>query len=202
MFSAIDWTIVGLYIAITGIGHRLKGRQESTRDFSWVVATSLGMPSVPRLSRTTISAVTFIGVPAIAFAAGGNFTYLQLALGGIIARLLIARYLLPRYYEHEYYSPYDFMSDRLGPVVGRVTAGLFMVGGVLGQSVRVYATALVIELLTGWSMGQKHPRHRSLCHLVDLDGWRGSGYLDRLRAILRTGPRCNRRACCHPFDTA
>ena len=155
MFSAIDWTIVGLYIAITTwIGHRLKGRQESTHDFF------LGGRNIPwyavsaSIIATTISAVTFIGVPAIAFAVGGNFTYLQLALGGIIARLLIARYLLPRYYEQEYYSPYDFMSDRLGPVVGRVTAGLFMVGGVLGQSVRVYATALVIELLTGWSMGQ------------------------------------------------
>ena len=155
MFSPIDWTIVGLYIFITTwIGHRLKGRQESTRDFF------LGGREIPwyavsaSIVATTISAVTFIGVPAIAFAAGGNFTYLQLALGGIIARLLIARYLLPRYYEREYYSPYDFMSDRLGPVVGRVTAGLFMVGGVLGQSVRVYATALVIELLTGWSMGQ------------------------------------------------
>lgn len=155
MFSAIDWTIVGLYIVITTwIGHRLKGRQESTHDFF------LGGRSIPwyavsaSIIATTISAVTFIGVPAITFAAGGNFTYLQLALGGIIARLLIARYLLPRYYEQDYYSPYDFMSDRLGPVVGRVTAGLFMVGGVLGQSVRVYATALVIELLTGWSMGQ------------------------------------------------
>ena len=155
MFSAIDWTIVGLYIAITTwIGHRLKGRQESTHDFF------LGGRNIPwyavsaSIIATTISAVTFIGVPAIAFAAGGNFTYLQLALGGIIARLLIARYLLPRYYEHEYYSPYDFMSDRLGLWLDVCTAGLFMVGGVLGQSVRVYATALVIELLTGWSMGQ------------------------------------------------
>lgn len=155
MFSAIDWIIVSLYIVITTwIGHRLKGQQGSTRDFF------LGGQNIPwyavsaSIIATTISAVTFIGVPAISFAAGGNFTYLQLALGGIIARLLIARYLLPRYYEGDYYSPYDFMSDRLGPVVGRVTAGLFMIGGVLGQSVRVYATALVVELLTGWSMGQ------------------------------------------------
>ena len=155
MFSAIDWTIVGLYIVTTTwIGHRLKGQQESTHDFF------LGGRNIPwyavsaSIIATTISAVTFIGVPAITYAAGGNFTYFQLALGGIIARLLIARYLLPRYYEQAYYSPYDFMSDRLGPVVGRVTAGLFIVGGVLGQSVRVYATALVIELLTGWSMGQ------------------------------------------------
>ena len=30
---------------------------------------------------TEISAVTFIGVPAISFAVGGNLTYLQLGIG-------------------------------------------------------------------------------------------------------------------------
>lgn len=155
MFSALDWTIVATYIVITTwVGHRLKGQQESTRDFFLAGRNMPWYAVSASIIVTTISAVTFIGVPAIAYAAGGNFTYLQLALGGIIARLLIARYLLHGYYEREYYSPYDFMSDRLGPVVARVTAGLFLIGGVLGQSVRVYATALVIELLTGWSMGQ------------------------------------------------
>ena len=154
MFSTIDWTVVGLYIALTTwIGHRQKGLQQTTHDFF------LGGRNIPwyavsaSIIATTISAVTFIGVPAITYAAGGNFTYLQLALGGILARLLIAHFLLPRYFEGNYYSPYDFMSDRFGAVTGRITAGLFMIGGVLGQSVRVYATALVIELLTGWSMG-------------------------------------------------
>lgn len=155
MFSALDWTIVATYIVITTwVGHRLKGQQESTRDFFLAGRNMPWYAVSASIIVTTISAITFIGVPAIAYAAGGNFTYLQLALGGIIARLLIARYLLHGYYEREYYSPYDFMSDRLGPVVARVTAGLFLIGGVLGQSVRVYATALVIELLTGWSMGQ------------------------------------------------
>ena len=68
--------------------------------------------------------------------------------------MLIARYLIPRYYQADYYSPYDYMSDRLGAGIGRLTAGLFIVGGILGQSVRVYATALVFELLTGWSMAE------------------------------------------------
>ena len=66
--------------------------------------------------------------------------------------MLIARYLIPRYYEQEFYSPYDFMTDRLG-LISRLTAGMFILGGILGQSVGVFATALVLELLTGWSMG-------------------------------------------------
>ena len=154
-FSFLDWLIVVAYIVITTwIGHRLKGKQETTHDF-FLAGRQIPWYAVSAsIIATTISAVTFIGVPAIAFASGGNFTYLQLAIGGVIARLLIARYLIPRYYQHNYYSPYDYMSDRLGVDIGRLTAGLFVVGGILGQGVRVYATALVFELLSGWSMAE------------------------------------------------
>lgn len=154
MFSPIDWLIVGIYIGgTTWIGHKLKGQQETPHDFF------LGGRRIPwfavsaSIIATTISAVTFIGVPAFIYAAGGDFTYLQLAIGGIIAKLLIARLLIPRYYEQEYYSPYDYISQRLGATAGRLTAMMFILGGILGQSVRVYATALVLELLTGWTMG-------------------------------------------------
>ncbi|MCH7854778.1 MAG: hypothetical protein IIB76_10650, partial [Proteobacteria bacterium] len=153
MFGFWDWAVVAVYIiGTTLVGHRLKGRQKNTRDFF------LGGRSMPWYAvsastiATTISAVTFIGVPALVYAADGSFVYLQLALGGIIARILVARFLVPLYYEKEFYSPYDYMTDRLGPVVGRITAGMFFLGGILGQGVRVYATALVLELITGWGL--------------------------------------------------
>jgi SSS family transporter len=153
MFSILDWSIVAAYIiGTTLVGHRLKGKQHSTRDFflggrrvPWYAVTASTIA-------TTISAVTFIGVPALVYAAGGNFVYLQLAIGGVIARFLVARYLVPLYYEKEFYSPYEYMADRLGPVIGRVTAGMFFLGGILGQGVRVYATALVLQLITGWNL--------------------------------------------------
>ena len=153
MFGFWDWAIVAAYIGgTTLVGHRLKGRQHSTRDF-FLGGRSLPWYAVTASTiATTISAVTFIGVPAIVYATGGNFVYLQLAIGGIIARILVARYLVPLYYEKEFYSPYEYMEDRLGAVVGRITAGLFFLGGILGQGVRVYATALVLELITGWSL--------------------------------------------------
>ncbi len=155
MFSAWDWAIVAAYIlGTTAIGHRLRGQQQTTKDFflggrrlPWYAVTASTVA-------TTISAVTFIGVPAIVYAADGNFGYLQLAIGGVIARILVARFLVPLYYEKDFYSPYDYMTDRLGPVVGRVTAGMFILGGVLSQGVRVYATALVLELVTGWSLAE------------------------------------------------
>ena len=155
MFSAWDWIIVGAYVAgTTLVGHHLKGRQHTTRDFflggrnlPWYAVTASTIA-------TTISAITFIGVPALVYAADGNYVYLQLALGGIIARIIVARWLVPLYYEKEFYSPYEYMEDRLGPVVGRITAGMFFLGGILGQGVRVYATALVLELITGWNLAE------------------------------------------------
>ncbi|MEL7448318.1 MAG: sodium/solute symporter [Pseudomonadota bacterium] len=152
-FSAWDWLIVAGYIVgTTLVGHRLKGQQHTTRDFflggrqlPWYAVTASTIA-------TTISAITFIGVPAVVYAEGGNYAYLQLAIGGVIARIIVARLLVPLYYEKEFYSPYDYMADRLGPVVGRITAGMFLLGGVLGQGVRVYATALVLELVTGWNL--------------------------------------------------
>lgn len=153
MFEVWDWAVVGVYIlGTTLVGHNLKGKQKTTRDFflggrnlPWYAVTASTIA-------TTISAVTFIGVPALVYAADGSFVYLQLAIGGVIARILVARFLVPLYYEKEFYSPYDYMTDRLGSVIGRITAGMFFLGGILGQGVRVYATALVLELITGWSL--------------------------------------------------
>ena len=155
MFSVLDWIIVGAYVVgTTLVGHRLKGRQKTTRDFflggrdlPWFAVTASTIA-------TTISAITFIGVPALVYAAEGSYVYLQLALGGVIARIIVARWLVPLYYEKEFYSPYEYMEDRLGPVVGRITAGMFFLGGILGQGVRVYATALVLELVTGWELSE------------------------------------------------
>jgi SSS family solute:Na+ symporter len=153
LFGTWDWLIVGAYIVgTTAVGHYLKGKQHSTRDF-FLGGRSLPWYAVTASTiATTISAITFIGVPALVFAADGNFAYLQLAIGGVIARILVARFLVPLYYEKEFYSPYEYMEDRLGPVVGRITAGMFFLGGILGQGVRVYATALVLELITGWNL--------------------------------------------------
>jgi SSS family solute:Na+ symporter len=155
VFSFLDWSIVAAYIiGTTIVGHHLKGKQHTTRDFflggrnmPWYAVTASTIA-------TTISAVTFIGVPALVYADDGNFVYLQLALGGVIARILVAKYLVPLYYEKEFYSPYEYMADRLGAAVGRITAGMFFLGGILGQGVRVYATALVLELITGWSTAE------------------------------------------------
>jgi len=150
-FSTLDWGIVaGFLLLATLIGGPLAGRQSSIRDFF------LGGRKLPwfavcgSIIATEISAVTLISLPWVVFRPGGNVTYLQLGVFGmVLARMIIAWKLVPAYFEREIYSPYDYMGERLGAGVKSMVTALFAIGGVLAQSVRVLLTALVLELLIG-----------------------------------------------------
>ena len=149
-FGWIDWGIVALYMVFTTVlGERLSGKQSTIKDFF------LGGKSLPwwavtgSMIATEISALTFIGVPGGVYAAQGDWTYLQWGIGSIIARFAVGYWLVPLYYEKEIYSPYDFMGNRLGEGVRRLVTVLFSLGAVLGASVRVVVTAVILKAVTG-----------------------------------------------------
>ena len=149
-FGWIDWSIVVFYMVFTTIlGERLSGKQSTIKDFF------LGGKSLPwwavtgSMIATEISALTFIGVPGGVYAAQGDWSYLQWGVGSIIARFAVGYWLVPLYYEKEIYSPYDFMGNRLGEGVRRLVTGLFSLGAVLGASVRVVVTAVILKAVTG-----------------------------------------------------
>jgi len=149
-FTYWDWAVVvGYMVLTTWLGHKLSGKQANIKDFF------LGGKKLPWWSvsgsmiATEISALTFIGVPGAVYAAGGDWTYLQWGIGSIVARLAVAYWLVPLYYEKEIYSPYDFMGDRLGEGVRRLVTGLFSLGAIFGQSVRVLVTAIILQVVTG-----------------------------------------------------
>ena len=154
-FGAWDWAVlVGYLVLTTWLGTALAGKQQTMQDFFrggnklpwYAVAGSM--------IATEISAVTFVGVPSIVFAEGGNFTYLQLGLfGGLIARFFVAFVLIPAYYQKRVYSPYDYMGNQLGRQAKQITTALFSLGGVLAQSARVYLTAIVLELVLAEPLG-------------------------------------------------
>ncbi|MCX8037101.1 MAG: sodium/solute symporter [Candidatus Sumerlaeia bacterium] len=149
-FTLLDWAVVAAYLIFTTVlGAALAGRPATIRDFF------LGGRKLPWIAvwgsiiATELSTATFLIVPAMVFKAGGNFTYLQLAIGTILARILIGIFFVPAFYEREIYSPYEYMGNRLGPRVRKLTTLLFMIGAVLGQGVRVYIAALAFQVVTG-----------------------------------------------------
>ncbi|MGJ8672583.1 sodium:solute symporter family transporter [Rubritalea sp.] len=152
-FSRIDWVVVfGYMLLTTVIGHMMRGQQATIKDFF------LGGKSLPWMAvsgsivATEISALTFIGVPGMVYAINGDWTYLQWGIGSIVARIIVGYYLVPIYYEREIFSPYDFMGHRLGEGVKRLVTVLFSLGSILGQSVRVLVTAIILKTVTGLDM--------------------------------------------------
>ena len=90
-FHWLDWVVLVLYIAGTSwLADRLTDRGQTIRDFFlggrklpwWAVSGSI--------VASEVSGVTFVALPAIAFARGGNYTYMMLAFGSILASVLIA----------------------------------------------------------------------------------------------------------------
>jgi SSS family solute:Na+ symporter len=152
-FEWLDWTVLAVYLVGTSwLADRLAGRKQTIRDF-FLGGRSLPWPAVcGSIVASEVSGVTFVGVPAIAFAAGGDYRFLMLSIGMIVARFVIGYGFVPAFYRHEIYSPYEFMGRRLGPTVDRVATLLFFVGGFLAQGARLFLAGLVLDAITGMGL--------------------------------------------------
>lgn len=147
-FNPGDWTVIVIYLlAVVGLGLWFGKDQRTTRDYF------LGSRSVPwwgislSIVAAETSALTIIGVPAMAY--GTNLAFVQMVLGYVIARVIIAIFLVPHYFRGEIYSPYQLFTDRFGRPAGQTAAGLFLLSETLAAGVRVYVASIPIKLMLG-----------------------------------------------------
>lgn len=94
---------------------------------------------------TSLSGVSFISVPGMVEASA--FTYLQMVLGFVAGYFAIAYILLPVYYRLELQSIYGYLGQRFGPSSYLSGAWFFFISKMLGCGVRIYLTALVMQVL-------------------------------------------------------
>src|SRR5262245_56141831 len=101
--SAVDYLVIALYIAaLVAFGSYFARFQETTRDYF------LTNRSVPwwaicfTIVATETSTLTFIGVPAMAYT--GNMTFLQLAMGYVVGRILVSVLFIPAYFRGELFT--------------------------------------------------------------------------------------------------
>lgn len=99
---------------------------------------------------TETSALTVISVPAVA--ARGDLTFLQLPLGYLLGRLGVALWLLPGYFTGEQETAYVRLEHRFGVGTRRAASGIFLGTRLLGDGVRIYASAIPLAVLTGWDI--------------------------------------------------
>ena len=146
--TSIDYLVIAAYlVAITLFGSWFAKFQKTTRDYL------LADRSVPwwaicfTVVATETSTLSFIGVPAQAYA--GNMTFLQLALGYIIGRVIVSALFIPAYFRGELVTSYELLNRRFGPEVKTVASVIFLITRSLADGIRLFATALVIAVVTG-----------------------------------------------------
>ncbi|HUG71009.1 MAG TPA: sodium:solute symporter [Pirellulaceae bacterium] len=98
---------------------------------------------------TETSTATFLSVPGIAFAQGGDLRFLQVALGFLCGRILVAVFLLPQYFRGELYSAYEVLEKRFGGATQRVASLMFLVARNLGDGLRLFLAGIAMEKVVG-----------------------------------------------------
>src|SRR6266478_4975536 len=158
-FSTIDYLVLVAYLAgITAFGVMFRKSQRTVKDYflgdkntSWIVI-SLSIVA------TETSTLTLIGVPALAYAnyarpeQGGNFTYLQVVLGYIVARIIISLLFIPAYFRGNLLTAYELLKNRFGVKTKNFAASLFLVMRALAEGVRVFAASLVLSAVLSSSL--------------------------------------------------
>ena len=149
-FGGLDLAVLILYMAgITAWGAWLGRANRGGTDYF------LGSRNLPwwavmlSVVATETSTLTFLSIPGVAYL--GTLAFLQLAIGYLAGRAVVAWVLLPAYYRGELSTAYALLETRFGGGARRYASGVFMLTRLLADSVRLFATAIPLAIITGWS---------------------------------------------------
>jgi solute:Na+ symporter, SSS family len=142
-----DYLVIAVYLAaITAFGSWFARFQRTTRDYFLTDRSVPWWAVCFTIVATETSTLTFIGIPAAAYA--GNMTFLQLALGYVIGRIIVSLLFIPAYFRGELFTSYELLQRRLGTSVKLLAAVIFLLTRSLADGIRLFATALVIAVVT------------------------------------------------------
>ena len=153
LFFAIDVAVIALYfIVIIYVGLKFGEKEDNLEDFS------LGGRSIPwwavlaSIIAAETSAATFIGAPGEGYELV-NYTYLQMAVGTIIGRIIVSFLFIKPYFDLNVYSIYEYLEVRFGRGTRAAASATFLVTRVLASGARLYVAAIVLAvafaLITG-----------------------------------------------------
>lgn len=146
-FGLADWAVLGGYFAVLAVTGWLFSRREQTGTDDYFLggrkmpAWAVGVSIVA----TSMSAVSFIGVPAEAYA--GNMTYLSTNIGMVLAAVVIAIVFMPAFYRRRVGTIYELLDQRYGPLAMQAASGTYMLGRVMASGVRVYIGAIPASII-------------------------------------------------------
>ena len=149
-FTVLDYWVLIVYLALSAIIGALLGRGQKTLEDYFLAGKNMPWWAISlSIVATETSTLTFIGAPAIAYA--GNLTFLQVVIGYFLGRILVSIILIPGFFYGNLQTAYEILNRRFGPSIRNVSAFIFQVTRALSDGVRLFATALVLSVVTDLS---------------------------------------------------
>jgi SSS family transporter len=147
--SGVDYLVIVAYlVAITAFGSWFARYQKTTRDYFLTDRSVPWWAICFTIVATETSTLTFIGIPAQSYGSPGNMTFLQLAMGYIIGRILVSVLFIPAYFRGDLFTSYELLQRRFGTRVKTLSAVIFLITRSLADGIRLFSTALVISIVT------------------------------------------------------
>lgn len=150
--NIIDWLVMTATLtAIVSYGviktrsvDNVKSYLLGDRDLKW---WTIGLS----VMATQASAITFLSTPGQAYNDGLGFA--QFYFGLPIAMVILCVFVLPIYYRQKVYTAYEYLEGRFDVKVRTLTAVLFLVQRGLAAGITIYAPAIILSSILGWSLG-------------------------------------------------
>lgn len=148
-FSWIDYTIFGVYLAVSvGVGLlSARGSKNSLGDY-FLAGRGMGSALVAMsILAALFSGISYLAGPADVYRNGFGFAYAILAF--FIATPFTCIWMLPKFYQSRYFTAYQFLEERFSLSARLLASGLFIFRVVLWLAAATYAPALALEKVTG-----------------------------------------------------
>lgn len=148
-FGIDGLVILAYFILVISIG-LYKGRGERSME-----GFAVGDRNIPwwavlaSILAAEVSAGTFLGTPGEGYGLR-NFTYGQLAIGTVLARIIVAYVFIRRFYELRVVSIYEFLETRFGRTTKLSSSALFLVTRALASGSRMFVPAIL--LVVAWEI--------------------------------------------------
>ena len=153
--AALDWLVIGSYLALTlGLSAWLARRQSTAADYyvggRTLPAWALGLS----ILATQSSANSFLGIPAfVALVPGGGLTWLQYELMLPLALVVVMLVLVPVLRGLGVISVYEYLERRFDRSTRLLLSAVFLLSRGLATGVALYAAGLVVQVCTGLPLG-------------------------------------------------
>ncbi|HZJ14243.1 MAG TPA: sodium:solute symporter [Chthoniobacteraceae bacterium] len=148
----LDALVLVVYFALVfGIGLSQRKKSGSLEGFALAGREISWWAVLASILAAEISAGTFFGTPGEGYQLR-NYTYVQLIVGYLLARVIVSAFFIPAFYRHNVVSIYEFLETRFGPRTRRMASAVFLVTRTLASGSRLWVPTILFVLI--WQLAQ------------------------------------------------